>query len=592
MAIRWNFISGSAFLYNNAGASLVSTTIAASAEDVRPTNAAYVDNSGDDTTGNGSRNKPFASLAGSNASIPTNGAAFIGDGVYRATSLSNKSMIGNTKGAVIMEGLGLASFQGSGSTISNFYQNLVFRNYGTVDASPFYPDFYDCTFENIATVNGIPNSGATNIWQNCEFINCGTINLMLKAGSYGNSSINNSFYKCKHIAFRTQANGAVLEFSVLRWIIKDSNIWVQSANSGFPMFSCFDPSNTYRFNASQGTVPTSVPSVGGTPSGYVSYATLAALQAAYSAAFPSDTTGMSYSIMTDPLFNDPNNGDLSLSMSSPVKAWAANGSYIGANRPSPKWNLATDILSVTNFTNTSGILSPTTDSLALVTLKPIDMGMEYEIECLPYFGIIADRNGEAINIVSDVDTVTIAAGTGVLTAAKIYVVETASIVHNGNTIGVNSKFYSGSVLDFTSGGGGVVRLVLNYPNAPTVNWRFKSSLGAVLTNASAIVVGSVYKATGTITHNSIVYTDTMFEAVNTSFTGTGTVQEVFSTSDVYNPFIAAKRKNKCNRTGNVSTGSLTKGDGDYTFDVTTANQFNILARTLQPQIILQVSQLV
>lgn len=66
-------------------------------------------------------------------------------------------------------------------------------------------------------------------------------------------------------------------------------------------------------DTTMGQVPSAIPSVGGTPSGYTNYATLAALQAAYSAAFPTDTTGMSYSTVADPLFNNANNNDNVLS---------------------------------------------------------------------------------------------------------------------------------------------------------------------------------------------------------------------------------------------------------------------------------------
>lgn len=597
MANKWNFIGGSTTVYNNNGVT-TTLTITASADNVRPSNAAYVAKWGNDTTGNGSRTRPYLTIAKANTILSsTLGVIILGEGVYREGNISPagvRTYLANTIRGVEINCTSFSTFLSL--TIDNpCFIGLTVTSCNTFTATQFWIIAVDCTFKNISTFRGtFSASGYYNLFTRCEFLNISTLSMQSAQGAFNNTITYNTFYNIRNLTWNV-ISGTANVFNNVNNVYRNCNIWISSANcGGVGEYSCYDSSCNWRFNASQGTVPTTLPPT--IPSGYVNYTTLATLKAALLVAFPTANPSFDQSIMSNPLFNNESGDDLTLSLSSPIKNWSYAGSFIGCRPPALAFNFTNDITEQTNITVTSGVVSITSiGSLAQFVTIPKDLGNIYQLLSLPVFRNIAERNGEGVDYVRDISGSTISAGVGVLTNDTPYVVEGSAISWNSLTINVGDKFsaFTGQ-LDFTSAGGGVVREILDYPNQQNVEWRFKESLtGTISSGTGVLTIGDYYLANGSVTHNSITYTiGQIFKAINADFTGAGTVSVVFASGDTWYPFDSSGIQPKCNRVGNVSTGVISKGNADNTFDRTPANQFNVVCRYIQARLTIQPNNLI
>lgn len=101
-----------------------------------------------------------------------------------------------------------------------------------------------------------------------------------------------------------------------------------------------------------------------------------------------------------------------------------------------------------------------------------------------------------------------------------------------------------------------------------------------------------FLSAGTATLSGNSYTAGQFiKGDGTSVTSSGaTIEEVFTT-DAYQ-FYETFGTLACNRTGNVFTGTITKGNGDPSFDRTTANVFKIASKHIQIRYTIQANNLI
>jgi hypothetical protein len=598
---KWNIIAGST-VPTNVNGTFGTITIAASADGVRPSNAAYFAKEGDDTTGNGSRLYPCETPERAAALISGGqGVAIGGAGTYRITtpiSIGNalgKTFISDVKHQCIIDLTGQPSFIATAGDASSCFSGMTFRNAATnVTATTSHLSALDCRFENCTTPFAVATADSNRRFVGCEFHQVLVLDFSIPAGAYGYSFSGNTFNLCRDIRFRTRTTGTVGSFNCIDNVFSKSNIWVQGI-SGFNFeYSIASTDCNWRFNATQGTAPTALPPT--VPSGYVNYTTIGALVTAYNAAF-STTAAFTNSMVADPLLNDPTNGDLSPSFTSPADNLKYNGYYAGTRGPTRATNLNT-LISSTNITNNSGILSPTTDAIASFVTKIIKLDAEYELDQIPFVALMADRNGEVIDFTNSLASSTIAAGSSVLTADTPYVVEGSSVTLTTPSLTVTPPRKVVPIAgqtSFSSAGGGVMREVLQAPNRYTVGMRVKSAADTPITSASALTANAhYYVVSGSVTHDGNTYNanDSFDAGAVTSFTGAGTVEKVFDPSDAFFPYIAPSTPIRCNRVGNVGTGAISKGNGDPTFDTATANQFRLFAVYVQYYLILQTDGIV
>jgi hypothetical protein len=102
---------------------------------------------------------------------------------------------------------------------------------------------------------------------------------------------------------------------------------------------------------------------------------------------------------------------------------------------------------------------------AQVDTKVIVNTLSREIANLPSFGFNADRNGQYIDSIADLDSTTKSPG-DTLTVPAPYIVEIGAIVYNSVTYQPGDRFttVTGQTA-FTSVAGGVLREILEAPNA-------------------------------------------------------------------------------------------------------------------------------
>jgi hypothetical protein len=593
---KWNNISNSSFIVNTNGA-FTTATVAVASDNVRPSNAAYVSKSGNDVTGNGSRAYPYKTISKAyNTHINSSGGVIIiGAGTYREGSLNStnnfgKTFIADVRGSVTLDLTGISSLLLNNNDVTAAFDGINVRNCsGTLFpiSGPIWIRYG--RFERIATFITSSNN-VERRFEYCEFDRITTLHFVAGSTSFQRYFSKNTVSNCINVTFAARSTGNIGFFGLIDSVFFNSNIWVGGSNAFNPEYCVFSTGCMWRLNASQGTIPTQLPPT--VTAGYTNYATISALIAAFNAAF-SVTYVFSNTLVVDPLENNASLGDLTIAPSSPAANLAYDGLFAGSTGPTAPVNF-NNLMSSTNFTNTAGVLSPTTDALASLVTRVVDLGAEYELDILPITSIIADRNGDAIDYESDLSATTIAVG-GSMVAETPYRVEGASIVWAGNTLAVNDCFTATAAnLTFTSTGGGVVREVVQAPNRFSVQMRVKSTLPAAIGSATALTVNSVYiVVTGSILHNGTTYNvgESFDAGAITLFTGTGTVSEVFASGDAYFPYIVPRAPIRCNRVGNVGTGAISKGNGDPTYDTTSANQFRVFARYVQITLTLQSDNL-
>jgi len=530
----------------------ITATIASVANTVtKPSNAAYVAKFGSDATGNGSQDRPYGSIQGAINSFSTGATInviIVGNGVYREALINTttKNFIFLADGNVTLEGAGLNDlFVNPGANANMFILNgFVVRNYSQVGFEFLqainYISFRNCLFYNVLTVFTRGSELKGNIFVNAT-----------KMGFSGNDYLNkrlisnNTFVNIKNVLL---GNTPVATFSCMHNIFRNCNIEFSAATA--LDYSLFYNCN-FRFNGSAGTLPASLPESSGNtyiPSGWVSPrpTTLPALQAAHSTAF-SATTNFPNCLFGDPAFNSIELLDFTLQETSPARNLAYEGTFVGAKSVGKRLLVrATEAngdftnSGATNLTIADDAATLTTDALANITSKVIDLGEDRELKAISFLGVLGDRNGEWPDTNRDLDASTISSGTS-LTANDSYIVEAASItITGGSTLAVGTKFTAVSgQLAFT--GSGVVRKITERPNRANYELKFSSVSSADCAAQS---------------------TWTLIE---------------FGT------------KPTVNRTGNTSSGSITKGNGDITFDF--ANAFSIVGRWVQIKVSIQNNDL-
>jgi hypothetical protein len=523
--------------------------IAASADDVRPSNTAYAALFGNDTTGNGSRRMPFRTISKAASLSPD--IVVIGSGVYRETISSPGGWnywVGD--GNVVIDGTALPGFT---SSANGYFLKLTIRNCIIKAFDTRFQDcvFSDCTFTAVAAL----------IINNCLIERCITKLSLAIPGS-----VNNTFIDCYDL--RVQDPGVA--YNTWLNIYKSCNIWFRSQS--FISHSLFHHCNV-RFNASQGDAPTAPYTT--IPAGYAQITTLPDLRAAHLAGFPgSSLFNFVGSAVDDPLFNNYAIGDYSLAFNSPAKNLSYFGSYVGyksiaypITARATETNGAFEFSSAVNLhvgDDSITLANPVID--AQIDTHVVVNPLAREIANLPSYGFNADRNGQYIDSLADLDPATKVAG-DVLTFPASYLAETGAIVYNGATYQPGERFttVSGQSV-FTTVAAGVVREILEAPQRLTIMARFTDG-GGVVTAGTALTIGYYYfVVSGSVSYNSVLYdAGQVFKATDThAFSGSGVVIAAFGTES-FQHYEQGTRPTS-NNTGDARTGTIIRGNGDPAYD--------------------------
>lgn len=302
----------------------------------------------------------------------------------------------------------------------------------------------------------------------------------------------------------------------------------------------------------------------------------------------------------DPEFNDPENEDYTLKPTSIARNMADDGRHVGKYGVALRWNFRANQADG-DWLNSEAVNAIIADNSLKIdddnettTITGLPKAYEKikELASLPVFGFTADRNGEQIGY-EDIDLATeIQPGTGVLTIGEFYQVFDDMVTHNSNNFLAGQVFKAVNA-DFTSAGSGTVRQITATPFRPSVQWRFSYGYADTIDENGTLTEGNWYvvKVGDDITYNSNTLTEgTIFrcETGVTSFSGAGTVETIFTTTDDYH-WYAANEKPMANKAGNVPAGAITKGNGHADFDFD--NALPVQAKFLQPKITIQANNL-
>lgn len=538
---------------------------------------------GNDATGDGTKKYPYRTIKKAFDSGAT--LMVIGSGVYREPTFANPggdfTMVAD--GNVIIDVTDNALF--SVGAVFRF-TGLYFRGAGGfVNSSGVSSGsvMTNCTFDNTIFSSAFYTVPCTN----CTFLNFTGINVVL-----GDNFIYCTFFNCT-LQYGSQNNGN----GITKCIFKDCYITFSSnpynANVGY--FSYNNLYNTYLKLLGTST--------------YVLFTDLGTLKAAVTAAGATQYTAAAFSFVyfIDPMFNNEAVGDLTLAITSPCKNMASDGTLIGAH--SIGVNLIASTTSATSaFDNSSAVnitidatsgaltLTDNTQNASIVT-KPIANLSGRNIASLSTFGFYSDRNGEYIDSTADLDYTGLYAAGDALTTDRVYLVDDSGgqIVYNTATLAVGDRFTCKSAAStFTNVSvDAFVREIIEAPTRNNIEARFSNGTGTFKTNGQNLTTGYwYYLSAGTATLSSVSYTAGQYiKGDGTAVTLTGaTLEEVFTT-DAYQ-FYESFGGLTCNKAGNVSTGAVTKGNGDPAFDRTTANIFKLAYKHIQIRYTIQVANLI
>ncbi|WP_443937098.1 hypothetical protein [Pedobacter sp. MW01-1-1] len=565
---NWKLTSGvgiSILPYGSGGG----LTIASSPDSVKPSNVAYVAIWGNDATGNGSRLYPYRSISRAGTNY---GTVIVGTGVYREGNLGNLTIVAD--GNVLLDGTGY-SYIGSAITA----KGIKFKNFQAMTFSYCLAD--SCTFSEM----GGDNAAQSAMYYNCTFIRINGL-LGIQRSSTGETQ-NNTYIQCYDVRIAGFAT-----YSLWKNIFYQSNLTFSSATAPSISYSLFYQCN-YRFAAPASTPSVKYPSV---PSGYSQLNSLSELISASTTGYPTSIFNFPNCYVGDPLFNNAPIDDYSLAFLSPAKNLSYFGTYVGANCISTKINAAATetaggfhFASKVNLNIANDSITVIDPSLeASVNTKVIPNLTQRELQRALMFGFNADRNGKYVDSTADLATVTIAPGTA-LAVSTPYLVEVAAITYNGITYQPGSRFTTSTVTAFTSASGGVCREILEASGRNTLLARFSDG-GAAVAAGEALVVGNWYYVTGTVTYNSVDYTNTVFYAADTNtFSGTGSVI-VAMTNKTWNHFEFGA-KFSSNNVGDARLGDIVRGNGDPDYVRGTGKEFPINARFIQLRFIFQPNNL-
>jgi len=553
--------------------------IPATADDVRPGGFCFVALSGNDQTGNGSRRLPYRTPQPGQFNI-------LGSGTYRLIAdVIATNIVGD--GDVMIDG----SYTGFWITKSfnNSVYNIYYKGNGAQQVNGNqYGTIVDCIFDGV-TVND-PNGSQ---WTNVVFVNCSTP-ILFNQNSVPYRMSNVTFYKCKNIQFSLTA---AYFLQVVNMVFHTCNITFNNAsqNSGYSLF--------YQCNfrlAGAGTAP--VVLYPNTPPGFTYYTDINTLKADFLTAYPAATDPFAFSIIADPLFNNTAINDFTLAFNSPAKNLSYFGTYAGAR------SIAYPI-KASAAENTGGFelssavnLTVADDSITLINMaldahidtKVILNSLGRELLKLPTYGFNADRNGQYIDSIPDLDMVTRSPGDSLNYPAS-YLVENGAVSYNGNTQTAGSRFTTvAGQSNFTSSTGGVLREILEVPQRHTIMARFTDGGSGTIEPGTALTPGYYYYvAAGSATYNGDTYNaGTIFKAVNVNaFSGTATVQLAFSTESFQHYELGTKPTS--NNVGDSQTGAIGRGNGDpdYVRGGLGIQEFPINAKFIQIRYYIRVNNL-
>jgi len=570
---NWALKGGSIITINNGNGG--GWTIAASADDVRPTNTAYVALFGNDLSGNGSRQKPYRTLA---KAVTVSSQVVIGSGTYRESVPGTNNFVGD--GDVVFDGTGLSYLNANGLAL----KNATVRNYPQVTNSYLLAE--NCTFIDITTNNG----AASDIYMNCTFIRyTGTLDLKR---AILNSYYNNTFVDCTDIRI---SNPAQLRFAQWNWLFYRCNV-------AFLTASCVSYSLFYHCNFSfSANVTTPVLLYPSTPAGYSQLTTLALVQAAHIAAFPAAVQNFPGCAVADPMFNNYNIGDFTLGFDSPAKNLSFRGTYVGsrsiaqslkadASEPAGSFEFAS-AANVTIADDSITLTNPAAD--AQIDTNVIVNILGRELANFSAYGFNADRNGQYIDSIADLSASTRSPG-DTLNVPASYQVENGAVVYDGSTYQTGTRLTTvAGQTTFSSASSGVLREIVEAPQRHTVLARFSDG-GTAVTAGTALDTGYYYFVqSGTVNYNGTGFSSgQVFKAVGTNaFSGSGTVITAFGTESFQH--YEQGTKPTSNNTGDSRTGPIIRGNGDpaYVRGGLGLTEFPINSRFIQIRYMIKVNNL-
>lgn len=570
-------------------------TIPAGADNTRPTGWSYVALFGNDSTGNGSRQYPYRTITKAAAVASSNGFIVVASGVYREVVtialIPQCNLIGD--GDVIIDisyiqyltansGSGNGGYYNvriKGNGINSYIQN----NSNSINAQKYTDVFFDgvgvatqnnssscsylnCVFSNFSGSICFADNASHNIGnvKGCTFVNCNNIQLCAAYTTLDS----NVFYYCNISA--TNNTTLLVQYTLF-------------FNCNFKLNGILTGGVLYPL----------------TPTGYTNYTTISALQAAFFALY--STASFTNCTIADPLFNNSTIGDYSLSFASPAKNLSYFGTYVGAKSIAyPVKASAIESSGAFDF-STNVNLTIANDSITLVNntinaeikTKLIINANGRQIQKFPLYGFNADRNGQYVDSIAELNTVYKNPG-DTLTTPTPYLVEGFAIIYNGNVYQIGDRLTTVSgITTFTSGGAGTLREILEAPERHTIMARFSDG-GAPVSAGDALISGYwYYVISGSVTYDSVAYTAGQgFKAVDTNaFAGSGTVQIALSTESFqhYEPGIQPTSNN----TGDTRTGSIIRGNGDpaYVRGGYGVQEFPINAKFIQLYYIINVTNL-
>jgi len=557
-------------------------TVPASADNVQPTGWCYVALFGNDTTGNGSRQYPYRTIANAFSTNPT--YVVLGSGVYRQTanlSTNFTNLIGD--GDVTID----VSYLGSLFTVSilskGFY-NLHIKGNGS---GAITLGDYNNGAEQDCYLDGIGISGRTqdnHTILNTIIANCSAI---LHLDIDTTKLKNTTFINCNNIQLY---NASAIDSSIFYYCNISGANTVMATISYSLFYQC-----NFNFNGT-GSGGALYPS---TPPGYTYYSTIAALQSAYHAIY--STLSFIGCIITDPLFNNFNIGDYSLQFSSPAKNLSYLGTYAGAKSIAyPVKASATEITGSFDF-STNVNLNITDNSITLadptqnasIQTKLIINTTGRQIQKFPIYGFNADRNGQYIDSIPDLATVANNPG-DMLDVVASYLVTNGAITYNGSVYQPGDRLTTiAGVTTFTSNANGTLTEILEAPERHTIMARFSNGSGTVATGSALTAGYWYYIQSGSVTYNSVVFSaGSGFKAIDTNaYTGTGSVVLALSTETFqhYEPGIQPTSNN----VGDTRIGEIIRGNGDpaYVRGGYGVQEFPINAQFIQLYYIINVSNL-
>jgi len=572
---NWSYKGGSVVSYNNGIGG--SWTIAASADDARPSNAVYVALFGNDLTGNGSRSRPFRTIV---KAVTISNQVVVGAGTYReALAAVVLNIVGD--GEVIFDGTGYPVFVTAGCA----YKNITIKNY-TYISTQGYVLADNCTFMDIG--GNFP--GESDAFLNCTFIRINSTHIIMRAAltAFGN----NTYVDCADIRV---ANTVALRFAQWNFVFYRCNIAFVSASyvSNSLFYHC-----NFRFNAAVTTPAVLYP---GIPAGYSQLNTIAGLQAAHLAGYPSTVFNFVGCVVGDPLFNNYAIDDFTLALNSPAKNLSFKGTYVGSRSIAQSVKAsATESTGAFEFASAVNV-TVANDSITLINTsadaqidtKVIVNTMGRELANFPSFGFNADRNGQYLTSMADLAASTKAAGE-LLTIPASYLVENGAIVYNGATYTAGARLTTVAGQNtFATSTGGVLREILVAPQRHTVMARFGNGGSSVIAGDTLVAGYYYYVSSGAVTYGSVVYTTgEVFKAdTPTAFSGAGSVTVAFSTESYqyYEPGI----KPTSNNVGDSRSGAIIRGNGDPAFVRGGFNivEFPINAKFIQIRYFIKVNNL-